>query len=263
MTHDWDERGCMTPLTVLWIDECIVTGVKTKDKDGYTALQVGSGSKKPKQIHKRQRGQFVAKGIPIKRHVSEFQVTEDALLPVGTPVTAAHFRPGQFIDVQGTTIGKGFQGAMKRHGFKGQEASHGNTKAHRKLGSTGNRKTPARVFPGKKMPGRMGGVKCTQERLYVWRTDPERNLLWVRGQVPGHAGNVLRVRDSLRAQWNSKLDTPAFEKYRSTMLDLPVPTWTSEELPPGQTADQARYDYVREPKMQGRSFMWRRSRHRR
>jgi large subunit ribosomal protein L3 len=175
-----------------------VTQVKTEAKEGYTAVQVGVGSKKAKQVTKPLAGHFLAAGLPIKRHLAEFRVTPDALLPVGTPLAAAHFKAGQYVDVSGTTIGKGFAGVMKRWNFRGQGASHGNSLAHRALGSTGGRQDPGRTWKGKKMPGRMGGERRTVHSLLVQRVDGARGLLYLHGQVPGHSGGVLEVKDALR-----------------------------------------------------------------
>ena len=172
--------------------------MKTVAKEGYTALQIGAGSKKEKQVTAPLAGHFKWAGVPIKRHVAEFRVTPDALLPVGTMLTAAHFKAGQYVDVSGTSIGKGFAGAMKRWNFRGQGASHGNSVSHRAIGSTGGRQDPGRTWKGKKMPGRLGGDRRTVHSLLVQRVDAARGLLYLHGQVPGHAGGVIEVKDALR-----------------------------------------------------------------
>lgn len=168
------------------------------DKPGHFALQLGAGSKKPKQLTRAALGHFAAHGVSPKRVLSEFPVSEDAMLPAGTKLGASHFVPGQHVDVQGRTIGKGFQGPMKRWGFAGLPASHGTTKKHRAHGSIGNSQDPGRVWKGKKMAGRMGNRKRTVQNVFVYKVDPERNLLYVKGQVPGKAGLFLKVRDALR-----------------------------------------------------------------
>lgn len=183
--------------------------MKTEEKEGYTAMQLGAGSKKAKQVSKAMKGHFLKFEVPIKREVSEFRVTPDAVLPVGTQLNAAHFLAGQHIDIQGYTIGKGFQGPMKRWGFKGLPASHGTTKKHRAHGSIGQSQDPGRVFKGKKMAGRMGNRKRTVQSVFVYRIDPVRNLIYVKGHVPGKAGRFLKLKDALR----------------KPPVDPPYPTW--------------------------------------
>eukprot|EP00891_Asterochloris_glomerata_P005210 jgi/Astpho2/5210/Aster-04787 len=200
MTQEWDSWGVRLPLTVLWIDNCEVVQVKTQEKEGYNALQLGCGSKRDKQLNGRQLGHFKAADIGNKRKLAEFRVSPDGVLPVGTELTAAHFTPGQFVDIAGITSGKGFQGVMKRHGFAGQPASHGNSLAHRAAGGIGACQDPGKVWPGKKMPGRMGGVRRTVQSVLVYKVDPVRNLVYVKGQVPGHKGNFVEVRDAVMQQ---------------------------------------------------------------
>jgi large subunit ribosomal protein L3 len=226
MTQEWDHWGARMPLTVLWVDDCQVVQVKRDAVEGYTALQLGCGAKRPKQVNGTQRGHFAAADVPIKRKVAEFRVSPDAVLPVGFSLLASHFVAGQFVDVAGSTLGKGFQGVMKRWGFAGQPASHGNSKAHRGPGSTGACQDPGKVFKGKKMAGRMGGVRRTVQNCLVWRVDAARNLLYVRGQVPGHKGNFVYLKDAVR-------------KGVDQQPPLPVPTSLRAELPPVTVAPRA------------------------
>lgn len=195
MTQEFDHHGQRIPLTVLWLDDVQVTQIKPYSATA-SSLQLGIGSKRRKQIPASLAGHFDAAGVPYKRKTKEFRVSNDAILPVGHTISASHFVPGQYVDVSGTSIGKGFQGVMKRWGFAGQPASHGNSLAHRKGGSTGQCQDPGKVFKGKKMPGRMGGVRATTMGCLVWRVDVDRGLVYVKGQVPGHKGNFVEVRDS-------------------------------------------------------------------
>ncbi|XP_078435801.1 ribosomal protein L3 plastid [Wolffia australiana] len=215
MTALWNKWGERVPITVLWLDDNIVSQVKTLENEGITALQIGAGQKKPKHLTKPEMGHFRAQGVPLKRKLKEFPVTEDALLPVGTPITVRHFVPGQYVDVIGITKGKGFQGGMKRWGFSGMPASHGASLSHRSIGSTGQRDAPGRVFKGKKMPGRMGGKQRTVKNVWVYRIDPARNLMWVKGQVPGAEGNFVFIKDAV------------YKKPDNTLL--PFPTFFSPE----------------------------------
>ncbi|KAJ7256883.1 hypothetical protein O6H91_08G018900 [Diphasiastrum complanatum] len=197
MTSVWDKWGSRIPITVLWADDNLVVQVKTLEKEGHFALQVGAGQKKAKQLTLPELGHFRAADVPLKRKLTEFPVTEDALLPVGTPITVRHFLPGQYVDIAGITTGKGFQGGMKRWGFAGMPASHGASLSHRSLGSTGGRQDPGKVFKGKKMPGHMGADRRTVKNVWVYKIDPERGLIWVRGQVPGHKGNFVLLKDAV------------------------------------------------------------------
>ncbi|OAY70841.1 50S ribosomal protein L3-2, chloroplastic [Ananas comosus] len=193
MTALWDK----VPITVLWVDDNVVSQVKTVEKEGIFALQVGAGQKKEKHLSKPEVGHFRAQGVPLKRKLREFPVTEDALLPVGTPITVRHFVPGQYVDVTGISRGKGFQGGMKRWGFSGMPASHGASLSHRSIGSTGQRDAPGKVFKGKKMPGRMGGKQRTVKNVWIYKIEPARNFMWVKGQVPGAEGSFVYIKDAV------------------------------------------------------------------
>ena len=211
MTQTWTRWGERMPLTVVEIQDLQVTKVKTGDKDGLAALQLGGGWQKRKRLSKVLAGQFVSRELPLKGYLREFRVSEDALLPLGTSITARHFMAGQYVDVQGVTKGKGFQGVMKRWGFAGQEASHGNTKAHRKAGSSGGSAGSmyaTRVKPGKKMAGRMGNKRQTMQSLLVYRVVPQHNLLLLKGSVPGGRGGILRIRDTLRHKHKLRAPPP-------------------------------------------------------
>ena len=196
MYPDYDEWGNFYGLTAIHIPTNYVSQVKTEDKEGYTAVQVGTGTRKEKNVTVQMKGHFGKAGVPLLREIREFRVTPDAVLPVGTEMNALHFMAGQYLDIQGTTIGKGFQGGMKRWGFKGMPASHGTSLTHRSIGSTGACQDPGRVWKGKKMAGRMGNKTRTVKNLFLFKIDPEYNLLFVRGHVPGHTGAFVHVTDA-------------------------------------------------------------------
>jgi large subunit ribosomal protein L3 len=198
MTRLFQEDGRHVPVTVLALENVQVVARKEADRDGYTALQLGAGTAKVKNIAKPQRGHFGKAEVEPKARVAEFVVAEDALLDVGAELTADHFVAGQYVDIQGSTQGKGFQGGMKRWGFGGLRATHGVSLSHRSLGSTGQRQDPGRVFKNKKMAGHMGAKNRTQQNLEIVRTDAERGLLFVKGSVPGHKGGWLLVKDAVK-----------------------------------------------------------------
>ena len=196
MTSEWDKWGVHHPLTVLQVDRCHVVQVKTKETDGYYALQLGVGEQHLRKVKKPQIGHFMKVDLPPKKLLREFQVTPDCLLPIGYELMARHFTVGQKVDVRGITIGKGFEGGIKRWGFSAQPATHGCSVSHRALGSTGNRQDPGRTFPGKKMPGHMGCEHRTAKNLIVYKVDSKRNLVYVQGAVPGYASTILEIYDS-------------------------------------------------------------------
>jgi large subunit ribosomal protein L3 len=196
MTRVFLDDGRHLPVTVLEVDDCRVVAHKTDERDGYTALQLGVGRAKAKNVSKALRGHFAKAKVEPKQRLAEFRVTPDCLVDVGAALSAEHFITGQFVDVIGTSIGKGFAGPMKRHNFGGLAASHGVSVSHRAHGSTGQCQDPGRVFPGKKMAGQLGAKRVTEQNLYVVRTDPERGLILIMGGVPGAPGSYVRVCDA-------------------------------------------------------------------
>jgi large subunit ribosomal protein L3 len=198
MTRVFTDAGEHIPVTVLKLSNCQVLGHRTVDKNGYVALQLGSGARRSVYMPKAERGQFAVAKVEPKRKVAEFRVTEDGLLPVGAEITADHFVAGQFVDVTGTSIGKGFAGGMKRWNFRGLRATHGVSVSHRSIGSTGGRQDPGKTFKNKKMPGHMGVDRITTLNLRVVQTDVERGLLLVEGAVPGSKGGWIMVRDAVK-----------------------------------------------------------------
>jgi large subunit ribosomal protein L3 len=213
MTRLFQADGRHVPVTVLQLDEVQVVGRREKDRDGYTAVQLGAGKAKAKNVAKPQRAAFGKAEVEPKARVAEFRVADDALLDVGAHISADHFVPGQLVDISGVTQGKGFAGAMKRWGFGGLRATHGVSVSHRSHGSTGNRQDPGRVFKNKKMAGHMGARNRTQQNLEVVRTDPIRGLLFIKGSVPGHKGSWLTVNDAI------KLPRPDAAPYPAGILE--------------------------------------------
>jgi large subunit ribosomal protein L3 len=198
MTRIYTEDGAQVPVTVLKVDNCQVVAHKTQEKHGYTAVQLGAGLAKAKRLSKAERGHFAAAKVEPKRKLQEFRVTPENTMPVGSEVTVDHFIPGQFVDVTGTSIGKGFQGGIKRWNFGGLRATHGVSISHRSIGSTGNRQDPGKVFKNKKMPGHMGVETVTTQNIAVVRTDKDRGLIMVKGSVPGSKGGWVSVRDAVK-----------------------------------------------------------------
>ncbi len=209
MTRFFDESGAHVPVTVLSLDGLQVVGQRTTDKDGYTAVQLGAGTKKAKNVNQADRGRFAKALVEPKRVVAEFRVKEDALVDVGAEITADHFLAGQKVDVQGVTVGKGFQGGMKRWNFGGLRATHGVSLSHRSLGSTGQRQDPGKTFKGKKMAGHLGQETVTTLNMTVFRVDVERGLIMLKGAVPGGDNSWVRIRDAVKAKAPEGLPMPA------------------------------------------------------
>src|SRR5437016_10355410 len=209
MTRIFAAEGNHVPVTVLRIDNCQVVAVRTQERDGYTALQLGVGSAKTKNVTKPQRGHFAKAKVEPKACLAEFRVSEDALLPVGSEITAAHFLPGQHVDVVGVSIGKGFAGGMKRHNFRGLRASHGVSISHRSLGSTGQRQDPGKTFKNKKMAGHLGAARVTTQSLEIVATDAAKGLVLVKGSVPGSENGWVLIRDAVKRKPPEGLPFPA------------------------------------------------------
>jgi large subunit ribosomal protein L3 len=209
MTRVYTEAGEHVPVTVLRVDNCQVVAQRTEEKDGYTAVQLGVGTRKTKNTPKALRGHFARAEVEPKRRVAEFRVSPDNMIDVGAEITAEHFVPGQYVDVTGTSIGKGFAGVMKRHNFGGGRATHGVSVSHRSHGSTGQRQDPGKVFKGKKMAGHLGSERVTTQNLEVVRTDVDQGVILVRGAVPGAKGGWLLVRDAVKKAAPEGVPTPA------------------------------------------------------
>jgi large subunit ribosomal protein L3 len=209
MTRLFQADGRHVPVPVLQLDGLQVVGRREADRDGYSAVQLGAGTAKAKNVAKPQRVAFGKAEVEPKAKVVEFRVADDALLDVGAQISADHFVAGQLVDVQGVTQGKGFAGAMKRWGFGGLRATHGVSVSHRSHGSTGNRQDPGRVFKNKKMAGHMGARNRTQQNLEIVRTDPVRGLLFVKGSVPGHKGSWLTISDAIKLPRHDTAPYPA------------------------------------------------------
>ncbi|SHG79842.1 50S ribosomal protein L3 [Cognatishimia maritima] len=216
MTRLFMEDGKQIPVTVLSLDGLQVVDQRTNDRDGYTAVQLGAGSAKAKRTSKAMRGHFAKANVEPKRKVAEFRVDEANLIEVGAEISAEHFVEGQKVDVAGTSIGKGFAGAMKRHNFGGLRASHGVSISHRSHGSTGQCQNPGRVFKGKKMAGHMGAVRVTTQNLEVVKTDADRGLVFIKGAVPGSKGGWVTVKDAVKKKLPENVPFPAGLKSAAT-----------------------------------------------
>ena len=235
MTRLFQADGRHVPVTVLQLEEVQVVGRREMDRDGYTAVALGAGVAKAKNVNKPQRAIFGLAEVEPKAKVVEFRVAEDALLDLGSTISADHFVAGQMVDIQGVTQGKGFAGGMKRWGFGGLRATHGVSVSHRSLGSTGQRQDPGRVFKNKKMAGHMGAKNRTQQNLEVVRTDATRGLIFVKGSVPGHKGGWLLVKDSV------KVPRPEGAPYPAGIRALAQDNET-EEAPAGMVEAAAEHE---------------------
>ena len=233
MTRLFQADGRHVPVTVLQLEELQVVGRREADRDGYTAVQLGGGKAKAKNVAKPQRAAFGKAEVEPKARVVEFRVAEDALLDVGATISADHFVAGQYVDICGVTQGKGFAGAMKRWGFRGLRATHGVSVSHRSHGSTGQRQDPGKVFKNKKMAGHMGARNRTQQNLEIVRTDAARGLIFVKGSVPGSKGGWLSVTDAVKIPRNENVPYPA------GLVDKSVPEAEVEHAPAGLVDEAA------------------------
>ena len=221
MLSIWDAWGVRHPVTVIHFDDVRVLQAKTEDTDGYTSLQLGAGERKIKRTNKSVLVHCAKANSPPKRAITEFRVTPDCIIEPGTKIPATHFVAGQLVDVCGISKGKGFQGGIKRWNMSGGRASHGASKSHRTLGSTGHRQNPGRVFKNKKMPGRMGSDRVTVQNLKIMKIDPKRDLIYVRGAVPGNPGGFLRVVDAVKG--------PFYPEIPPYPTDLEERDWSDED----------------------------------
>ena len=229
MSRVFTDEGNHIPVTVLRVDNCQVVAHRTQERDGYTALQLGVGTAKVKNVTKPMRGHYSAAKVEPKARLVEFRVSEDALVDIGAEITAAHFVPGQYVDVTGTSIGKGYAGGMKRWNFGGLRATHGVSISHRSLGSTGQRQDPGKTFKNKKMAGHLGAERVTTLNLEVVAADAERGVLMLKGSVPGSAGGWVLVRDAVKRRAPADLPFPA--ALRSDAL--------AEEASEAETTDES------------------------
>ncbi|WP_380056489.1 50S ribosomal protein L3 [Falsihalocynthiibacter sp. SS001] len=222
MTRLFLEDGKQIPVTVLQLENLQVVDQRTSDRDGYTAVQLGAGSAKAKRTSQAMRGHFAKANVAPKRKVAEFRVSEENLIAVGEEISAEHYIAGQKVDVSGTSIGKGFAGAMKRHNFGGLRASHGVSISHRSHGSTGQCQDPGKVFKGKKMAGHMGAARVTTQNLEVVRTDADRGLIMVKGAVPGSKGGWVTVKDAVKKKLPDGVPFPAALKSAAEAAAAPA-----------------------------------------
>jgi large subunit ribosomal protein L3 len=209
MTRLFQDDGKQVPVTVLQLDNLQVVAQRTSEKDGYSAVQLGAGTAKVKRVSKAMRGVFANASVEPKRKLVEFRVDPENLVDIGAEIVADHYLEGQYVDVTGISIGKGFAGAMKRHNFGGLRASHGVSISHRSHGSTGQCQDPGRVFKGKKMAGHMGAARVTTQNLQVVKTDTDRGLIMVKGAVPGARGGWVTIKDAVKKPFPDSAPLPA------------------------------------------------------
>ncbi|MEL6510613.1 MAG: 50S ribosomal protein L3 [Pseudomonadota bacterium] len=234
MTRLFMDDGKQIPVTVLQLDKLQVVANRTPEKDGYSAVQLGAGSAKAKRTSQAMRGHFAAAKVEPKRKIAEFRVAPENVIAVGEEITANHYFEGQFVDVCGTSIGKGFAGAMKRHNFGGLRATHGVSISHRSHGSTGQCQDPGKVFKGKKMAGHMGAAKVTTQNLQVIRTDADRGLIMVKGAVPGSKGGWVTIKDAVKKPFPENAILPAALK-----SDAEAAAKAAEEAAAAAAAEEA------------------------
>lgn len=232
MMRIFAENGEQLPVTVLKVDHCQVVDVKTLERDGYVALQLGAKNAKVKNVSKPMRGHFAKQKVEPKQHLAEFRISEDAVLEVGSELMPSHFVNGQYVDVVGTSLGKGFAGGMKRHNFHGLRASHGVSLTHRSLGSTGNRTWPGRVFKNRKMAGHLGAERVTVQNLIVVSTDDEQGVIFVKGAVPGHKGSFVYISDAFKKKMPEAAPYPAGIRQDETKVEA------QQELPTAVDAQE-------------------------
>lgn len=230
MTRIFNAEGEHVPVTVVQLDGCQVVGQRTVEKNGYTALQLGSGAKKAKRVNKAERGYFAKANVEPKMKLAEFRVSEGNLVDVGAELSAEHFIPGQKVDVTGTSIGKGFAGAMKRWNFGGLRATHGVSISHRSHGSTGQCQDPGKVFKGKKMAGHYGAARVTTQNLEIVRTDAERGLILIKGAVPGSKGGWVLIKDAVKRALPADVPMPAGLRLATENIDSPKPDSPAAEM---------------------------------
>jgi len=231
MSRIFSQDGAHIPVTVLKIDNLRVVSTKTQEKDGYTAVQLGYGKAKVKNVSKALRGHFAKAKVEPSKKLVEFRVDEKNLLETGAELFAAHFVEGQYVDVVGTSVGKGFAGAMKRWNFRGLEASHGVSISHRSHGSTGQRQDPGKVFKGKKMAGHLGDKRITKQNLEIVKTDETQGLIFVKGSVPGSENSYVLISDAVKKAIPAEAPLPAGLKGAAKAAEAPAAEVAAPEAP--------------------------------